>query len=85
MKLSALALFASVLISPATAHYIFTNINGNTAAVRQPATNSPVTDVTSTDVRCNNGAAATGIVTVAAGGSVSQRFSSLDQYSDARG
>ncbi|PVF99145.1 hypothetical protein CPB86DRAFT_814106 [Serendipita vermifera] len=70
MKLPTLSLFASVLVGSATAHYIFTNINGNTAAVRQPANNSPVTDVTSTAVRCNNGAAATGIVTVAAGGSL---------------
>jgi hypothetical protein len=71
MKLIALSLIASALTSVTSAHYIFTNINGNKAAVRQPANNSPVTSVTSSAVRCNSNAAATDVISVAAGGSVS--------------
>ncbi|KAG8797114.1 hypothetical protein FRC17_007837, partial [Serendipita sp. 399] len=70
MKVLSVLAIASVLFNSASAHYIFTNINGNTAAVRQPANNSPVTSVTSSAIRCNNGAAASGIVNVAAGGSL---------------
>ncbi|KAG8799567.1 hypothetical protein FRC17_007094, partial [Serendipita sp. 399] len=70
MKVASILAFASVLINSASAHYIFTNINGNKAAVRQPANNSPVTSVTSSAVRCNSAASATDVVTVAAGGSL---------------
>ncbi|KAG8789950.1 hypothetical protein FRC16_001147 [Serendipita sp. 398] len=69
MKLFSALTIASVLFSSASAHYIFTNINGNSAAVRQPANNSPVTSVTSSAVRCNSAASASAVVTVAAGGS----------------
>ncbi|PVF99219.1 hypothetical protein CPB86DRAFT_757266 [Serendipita vermifera] len=70
MKFISLGLVASALTSVTSAHYIFTNINGNSAAVRQPANNSPVTSVTSSAVRCNSNAAASAVVTVAAGGSL---------------
>ncbi|KAG8805859.1 hypothetical protein FRC17_005300, partial [Serendipita sp. 399] len=69
MKVLSILAIASAF-SSASAHYIFTNLNGNRAAVRQPANNSPVTSVTSSAVRCNNGAAATDVLTVAAGGSL---------------
>jgi hypothetical protein len=71
MKLSTVLGVVSTLIGSSSAHYIFTNINGNSAAVRQPVNNSPVTSVTSADVRCNSKATASDIVKVAAGGSVS--------------
>ncbi|KAG8841538.1 hypothetical protein FRB91_004927, partial [Serendipita sp. 411] len=70
MKLFSAFTIASALFSSASAHYIFTNINGNSAAVRQPANNSPVTSVTSSAVRCNSAASASAVVNVAAGGSI---------------
>lgn len=77
MRLSSLVLLASAFVGSTSAHYIFTNIDGNTAVVRQPATNSPVTDVTSTDVRCNiPPAPATAVLTVAAGSTVSDLLTS---------
>ncbi|KAF5354816.1 hypothetical protein D9756_005635 [Leucocoprinus leucothites] len=59
----------------ASAHYIWnTLIAGSTtssAAVRQPVNNSPVTSVTSNDVRCNvNPGAASAVVDVAPGATV---------------
>lgn len=56
-------------------HYIWTTLiagsTNSTAAVRQPLTNSPVTDVTSNDIRCNvNPTPATQTVSVAAGSTI---------------
>ena len=69
--------FAAALaaLQGVTAHYIWTDVNGNRAAVRQPVNNSPVEDVTSNAIRCNNnpGAAST-VLSVAAGSSVSWKL-----------
>lgn len=70
MKFATLAILASSLASSVSAHYIFTNINGNKNAVRQPVNNSPVTSVTAAGVRCNSAATASDVVTVAAGASL---------------
>ena len=80
---SVLSVLAAVVATatPAFAHYRWTNLvaNGSTTAdyyyVRQNTNyNSPVTDVTSTDIRCNTGtqasAASTHIGTVSAGTTV---------------
>ncbi|KAG9076263.1 hypothetical protein FS749_011981 [Ceratobasidium sp. UAMH 11750] len=73
------ALTAALSVNGAFAHYIFDKliINGVTGAqfanIRPPPNNSPVTDVTSLDIRCNvNGASGTGTntATVAAGSTV---------------
>ncbi|CAG7847022.1 SubName: Full=Related to family 61 glucanase {ECO:0000313/EMBL:CCA68244.1} [Serendipita indica DSM 11827] len=69
MKLLTVILSAG-LFSAVNGHYTFTNINGNRNVVRQPANNSPVTDVTSTQVRCNSNAQASDVLTVAAGSSL---------------
>ncbi|KAJ3501539.1 hypothetical protein NLJ89_g9293 [Agrocybe chaxingu] len=74
MKLSGLAALAFFAHS-ASAHYIWTTlIAGSTtsnAAVRQPINNSPVTSVTSNDVRCNvNPSPASETVSVAAGSTI---------------
>ncbi|KAG8722340.1 hypothetical protein FRC08_003783 [Ceratobasidium sp. 394] len=72
-------LTAALSVNGALAHYIFDKliINGVTgvqfANIRPPPNNSPVTDVTSTDIRCNvNGAsgASTTTATVPAGSTV---------------
>lgn len=70
MKLSTVFGIISTLVGSSSAHYIFTNINGNSAAVRQPVNNSPVTSVTSEDVRCNSKATASDVLKVAAGASL---------------
>ncbi|KAG9121432.1 hypothetical protein FRC07_002615, partial [Ceratobasidium sp. 392] len=71
-----IALAAALSINGALGHYIFDKliVNGVTGAqfanIRPPPNNSPVTDVTSNDIRCNvNGAsgASTSTATVAAG------------------
>ncbi|KAF8055220.1 glycoside hydrolase family 61 protein [Lyophyllum atratum] len=72
--------FASILslaaaAQGASAHYIWTTLiaggTTSTAAVRQPVNNSPVTSVTSNDVRCNtNPGAASQTVSVASGSSI---------------
>lgn len=72
---------AAALLPAASAHYIFGNLivgnnyTGTYEYVRKNSNiNSPLTDVTSTDMRCNTGAqasaASTGIYTVAAGSTV---------------
>ncbi|KAL0953002.1 hypothetical protein HGRIS_007208 [Hohenbuehelia grisea] len=58
-----------VLAHTCTAHYIWTTLiagsTTSTAAVRQPLNNSPVTSVTTNDIRCNtNPGAASETVTV---------------------
>lgn len=71
MKFLSFAVLAATLIESSLGHYIFTNINGNSAVVRQPANNSPVTDVTSTAVRCNvPPSPASSVLSVAAGSTV---------------
>ncbi|KAH9476534.1 putative endo-beta-1,4-glucanase D [Psilocybe cubensis] len=74
MKLSGLVGIA-ILAQSASAHYIWnTLIAGSTtssAAVRQPINNSPVTSVTSNDVRCNvSPGAASQTVSVSAGSTI---------------
>ncbi|KDR78014.1 hypothetical protein GALMADRAFT_64786 [Galerina marginata CBS 339.88] len=74
MKISNL-IGLSVLANSVSAHYIWnTLITGSTttsAAVRLPVNNSPVTSVTSNDVRCNvKPGAATQTVSVAPGSTV---------------
>ncbi|KAJ3571318.1 hypothetical protein NP233_g3831 [Leucocoprinus birnbaumii] len=74
MKLLSLVSLA-ILSQSVSAHYIWnTLIAGSTtssAAVRQPQNNSPVTDVTSNDIRCNvNPSPATETVDVAAGSTI---------------
>lgn len=72
MKLVSLVLFASALFGGTSAHYIFTNLNGNSAVVRQPGNNSPVEDVNSPNMRCNTPPnPASSVLTVAAGSTVS--------------
>ena len=75
MKVVGIALALSALAGSASAHYIFEYFNGGAAYVdiRQNTNyNSPVTDVTSNDLRCNVGATGTGTstATVAAGTTV---------------
>ncbi|KAF8060181.1 glycoside hydrolase family 61 protein [Lyophyllum atratum] len=72
--------FASILslaaaAQGASAHYIWTILiaggTTSTAAVRQPVNNSPVTSVTSNDVRCNtNPGAASQTLSVTSGSSI---------------
>jgi len=74
MKLLSLVSLA-VLSQAVSAHYIWTTlIAGSTttsAAVRMPVNNSPVTSVTSNDVRCNvSPGAASQTVTVSAGSTI---------------
>ncbi|KAF8060179.1 glycoside hydrolase [Lyophyllum atratum] len=74
MKLASIVGLA-VLAHSASAHYIWYNLiagsTTSTAAVRKPVSNSPVTSVTSNDVRCNvNPTPATATVTVAAGSTI---------------
>ncbi|KAF8963277.1 glycoside hydrolase family 61 protein [Flammula alnicola] len=74
MKLSGLVALA-LLAQSASAHYIWTTLiagsTTSTAAVRLPVNNSPVTDVTSDDIRCNvNPGAATQTVSVAPGSTI---------------
>lgn len=77
MKLAVISALITTFLSASgtSAHYIFTNINGNKAAVRQPVNNTPVSSVTSGDIVCNSKASATDVVKVAAGGSVSELLS----------
>ncbi|GLB44352.1 putative glycoside hydrolase family 61 protein [Lyophyllum shimeji] len=75
MKLAAQFIALAYLAHCASAHYIWhTLIAGSTtssAAVREPLNNSPVTDVTSNDIRCNViPTPATETVTVAAGSTI---------------
>lgn len=74
MKLLSLVSLA-VLSQSVSAHYIWnTLIAGSTtssAAIRMPLNNSPVTDVTSNDIRCNvSPTPATETVSVAAGSTI---------------
>ncbi|KAF5353531.1 hypothetical protein D9756_007834 [Leucocoprinus leucothites] len=74
MKLLSLVSLA-VLSQTVSAHYIWNTLiagsTTSTAAVRQPQNNSPVTDVTSNDIRCNvSPSAASEVVDVAAGSTI---------------
>ncbi|KAF8153816.1 glycoside hydrolase [Crassisporium funariophilum] len=74
MKFFGLVAFAA-LAQSANAHYIWNTLiagsTTSTAAVRQPVNNSPVTSVTSNDIRCNtNPGAASATVSVASGSTV---------------
>ncbi|PPQ99634.1 hypothetical protein CVT24_005212 [Panaeolus cyanescens] len=74
MKLTAIVSLA-VLAHSASAHYIWNTLiagsTTSTAAVRQPINNSPVTSVTSNDVRCNvSPGAASQTVSVASGSTI---------------
>ncbi|KAL0571312.1 hypothetical protein V5O48_010647 [Marasmius crinis-equi] len=75
MKFAAPLLSAALLAQSASAHYIWTTLiagsTTSTAAVRQPLNNSPVTSVTSNDIRCNvNPSPASQTVSVAAGSTI---------------
>ncbi|GLB44353.1 putative glycoside hydrolase family 61 protein [Lyophyllum shimeji] len=74
MKLTSI-LSLAVAAQSASAHYIWTTViagsTTSTSAVRQPVNNSPVTSVTSNDVRCNvNPGQASETVSVAAGSTI---------------
>ncbi|KAF9442033.1 lytic polysaccharide monooxygenase [Macrolepiota fuliginosa MF-IS2] len=74
MKLLNLVALVAIAQS-ASAHYIWTTLvaggTQSTAAVRQPINNSPVTSVTSNDIRCNTSpGAATATADVAPGATV---------------
>lgn len=85
MRLAVLSVLATALFSTTSAHYIFTNLNGNKGAVRQPVNNTPVASVTSNDVRCNSRATAADVIKVAAGGSVSLLYYIFYLYGHLRG
>ena len=76
MKVTSIAVALSALASSASAHYVFEYFNGGAAYqnIRQNTNyNSPVTDLTSNDLRCNVGGATGGsttTATVAAGSTV---------------
>ncbi|KAF9034303.1 glycoside hydrolase [Panaeolus papilionaceus] len=74
MKFTSIVTLA-VLAHSASAHYIWNTLiagsTTSTAAVRQPVNNSPVTSVTSNDVRCNaNPGKASQTVSVSAGSTI---------------
>ncbi|KAF3916718.1 Endoglucanase-4 [Dactylellina cionopaga] len=76
MKFTSILASGALLLQTASAHYIFQTVNGG-AAYQYFRTNtnynSPVTDTTSTDIRCNVGAGtggSTGTFTVAAGSKI---------------
>jgi cellulase len=77
MKLLSSYLATALAITSVTAHATFQELWVGTTdevgtCVRAPASNSPVTSVTSNDIACNAGAAASpGYCTAAAGGQVS--------------
>ncbi|KAK0200563.1 glycoside hydrolase family 61 protein [Desarmillaria ectypa] len=75
MKFVSSLLSLSILSQSVSAHYIWTTLiagsTTSTGAVRLPQTNSPVTDVKSTDITCNvNPSPATETVSVAAGSTI---------------
>jgi len=75
MKFAVVAAGLTVLASQASAHYIFEYLNGGAAYAnirKNTNYNSPVTDLTSDDLRCNVGATGSGTTTatLAAGSSV---------------
>ncbi|KAL5526634.1 hypothetical protein ACEPAF_8358 [Sanghuangporus sanghuang] len=76
MKIITGLLLAACAVQCASAHYIWTTLiaggtTTSTAAVRQPQNNSPVTDVTSSDITCNvNPSSASATVDVPAGSTV---------------
>ncbi|KAK6344100.1 hypothetical protein TWF696_007747 [Orbilia brochopaga] len=73
MKVSAFLASGALLLQSASAHYIFQTLNGGAPYLyfrTNTNYNSPVTDLTSTDLRCNVGAltgGSTSTYTVAAG------------------
>ncbi|TFK60972.1 glycoside hydrolase family 61 protein [Pluteus cervinus] len=74
MKFTGLLALAAIA-QTASAHYIWSTLiagsTQSTAAVRQPLNNSPVTSVTSNDIRCNaSPRPATQTVSIAAGSTV---------------
>ncbi|MCJ1332341.1 hypothetical protein MMC10_009033 [Thelotrema lepadinum] len=79
MKVAGITFALSALASSASAHYIWEYFNGGAAYqnIRQNTDyNSPVTDLTSNDLRCNVGATGTGTTTatVAAGSTVTWKL-----------
>ncbi|KAL5504074.1 hypothetical protein ACEPAH_8147 [Sanghuangporus vaninii] len=75
MKLTSALLLAIGAAHSASAHYIWTTLitdsTTSTAAVRQPQNNSPVTDVTPSDITCNvNPSSASETVDVPAGSTI---------------
>ncbi|KAK6509157.1 hypothetical protein TWF481_003918 [Arthrobotrys musiformis] len=76
MKVSGILASGALLLQTASAHYIFQTVNGG-AAYQYFRTNtnynSPVTDLASTDLRCNEGAltgGSTQTLTIAAGSKI---------------
>ncbi|KAG6817309.1 hypothetical protein H0H87_010326 [Tephrocybe sp. NHM501043] len=72
MKIAGSILALAAVAQTASAHYIFNTLiagsQRSTAAVRQPQNNSPITPVTSLDMRCNtNPSPASATVNVTAG------------------
>lgn len=76
MKVFGAAIVAASVMQTASAHYIWNTVNGGSAYQyfrTNTNYNSPVTDTSSNDIRCNVGAStggSTGTLTVAAGGKV---------------
>ncbi|KAG8983233.1 hypothetical protein FRB90_006212 [Tulasnella sp. 427] len=87
MKLGIVALALNTLVQSTFAHYTFQyiwtpNDNGQYVGIRHPPSNNPVTDVTSTDIRCNvNGLSGSGIsiLNVAAGTKITMEWHQHDQ------
>lgn len=87
MRLATTLLALTALVHCTLAHYTFQyiwtpNDNGQYVGIRHPPTNNPVTDVTSTDIRCNvNGLSGSGIaiLPVAAGTNITMEWHQHDQ------
>ncbi|KAJ3030600.1 hypothetical protein HK097_005608, partial [Rhizophlyctis rosea] len=74
---TAVALIAAAAVSSVSAHGIWRQVIGqaDSYAIRMPTSDSPVQDVTSSTLTCNDRpGAVSGKVTVAAGGNISVKF-----------